>query len=437
MKHTYRKYLKKTVIMSSLLLGLSLGTSILADAIPVKITEDNGRFQLIRGGEPYAVHGAGLEFADIGVFASHGGNSIRTWRTDNARFTGLEMLDNAAKHGVTVALCIEIGRERHGFDYNDEEAVAAQLEYARQEVMKYKDHPALLTWIIGNEANLSFRNPKVFDAINDISKMIHELDPNHPTTTALAGFSGQLAGLIKTRAPDLDFLSIQMYGDIVNLPRYIKETGYEGPYFVTEWGSIGHWEVRKTSWGAPVEQNSTEKAANYLKSYKVAIASSPDQVIGSYVFLWGQKQERTPTWYGMFLSDGSKTEAVDVMQSIWTGDWPDNRAPQIKSMNLDSKTSAKDIRLDANGSYKARVKAVDPDGDKLQYHWEIRHESQATQEGGDREELPEALTGLMERDDTEKVDIKAPAVAGAYRLFVYVRDGQGSAGHANIPFLVE
>ena len=437
MKHTYRKYLKKTVIMSSLLLGLSLGTSILADAIPVEITEDNGRFQLMRGGEPYAVHGAGLEFADIGVFASHGGNSIRTWRTDNARFTGLEMLDNAAKHGVTVALCIEIGRERHGFDYNDEEAVAAQLEYARQEVMKYKDHPALLTWIIGNEANLSFRNPKVFDAINDISKMIHELDPNHPTTTALAGFSGQLAGLIKTRAPDLDFLSIQMYGDIVNLPRYIKETGYEGAYFVTEWGSIGHWEVRKTAWGAPVEQNSTEKAANYLKSYKVAIASNPDQVIGSYVFLWGQKQERTPTWYGMFLSDGSKTEAVDVMQSIWTGDWPDNRAPQIKSMNLDSKTSAKDIKLDANGSYKASVKAVDPDGDQLQYHWEIRHESQATQEGGDREELPEALTGLMEHDDNEQVVIKAPAEAGAYRLFVYVRDGQGSAGHANIPFLVE
>ena len=57
--------------------------------------------------------------------------------------------------------------------------MAAQLEYARNEVMKYKDHPALLTWIIGNEANLNFRNPKVFDAINDISKMIHELDPNH------------------------------------------------------------------------------------------------------------------------------------------------------------------------------------------------------------------------------------------------------------------
>ncbi len=50
---------------------------------------------------------------------------------------------------------------------------------------------------------------------------------------------------------------------------------------------------------------------------------------------------------------------------------------------------------------------------------------------------PWPLTGLMEHSDTDQVVIKAPAEAGAYRLFVYVRDGHGNAGHANIPFLVE
>ena len=437
MKFTRLNTLKTAVCALGLLLGLSHGANAQAGAIPVTITQKDGQFQLLRGGEPYAIRGAGLEFGDMDHFAAHGGNSIRTWRTDNARFTGQEMLDRAAEHGVTVALCIEIGRERLGFDYNDEAAVAAQLEYARNEVMKYKDHPALLAWIIGNEANLSYRNPKVFDAINDISKMIHELDPNHPTTTALAGFSAQLAKMIETRSPDLDFISIQMYADVVNLPRYIKEIGYKGPYFVTEWGSIGHWEVRKTAWGAPVEQNSTDKAANYLKSYEVAIASNPGQLIGSYVFLWGQKQERTPTWYGMLLADGSETEAIDVMHHVWKGSWPDNRAPQVKTLQLDSKTSAKDVRLKAGKAYKASVKAQDPDGDQLLYQWEIMHESKATQEGGDREEVPLAISGLIEHPDQEQVVITAPAESGAYRLFVYVRDGKGSAGHANIPFFVE
>ena len=54
-----------------------------------------------------------------------------------------------------------------------------------------------LAWIIGNEPNLRYTNPKVFDAINDISKMIHQVDTNHPTTTALSGFSAELATLIE------------------------------------------------------------------------------------------------------------------------------------------------------------------------------------------------------------------------------------------------
>jgi len=407
-------------------------------AIPVVITEEEGRYQLIRGGQPYVIHGAGMEYSRyFEALVSHGGNSLRTWSTSNPAWTAQQTLDEAAQHGVTVSLCIEIARERHGFDYDDEQAVAAQMEYARGEVLKYKDHPALLTWVIGNEANYAFKNPKVFDAINDISKMIHEVDPNHPTTTALAGFNAELAGLIDARASDLDFLSIQMYGDIVNLPRYIDETGFDKPYFVTEWGAIGHWEVAKTSWGAPVEQNSSAKAANYLKSYQVAIASDPDQAIGSYVFLWGQKQERTPTWYGMFLSDGTETETIDVMHYIWNGTWPDNRSPQIEEMLLDSRSAYQDVIVNAGKRLDAGVIASDPDGDTLEYRWELMRESAATQEGGDREELPEFFPNLIDGTEQNKVVVTAPAEKGAYRLFVYVYDGAGHAGHANIPFLVQ
>ena len=406
-------------------------------AVPVEVVMLDGRYTLLRGGEPYPIRGAGIEFADVGNFAAHGGNSLRTWRTDSRFSTGQEVLDEAASHGVTVVMCIEIGRERLGFDYDDEQAVAEQLEYARGEVMKYKDHPALLAWMVGNEANLFFENPRVFDAINDIARMIHEVDGQHPVTTALAGFSPELAGLIRERAPDLDFVSVQLYGDIVHLPAILEASDWEAPLFVTEWGAIGHWEVPQTSWGAPIEQNSSEKAANYLRSHEIAIASNPQLIMGSYVFLWGQKQERTPTWYGLFLEDGTETEAVDVMHYIWNGEWPSNRSPTIEGMFFDEKNAVDNVILTADSEYEAGIRATDPDGDALVYRWEIMRESEATQEGGDLEEVPKRIDGLINDPGGGRVRVTAPPEPGAYRLFAYVYDGQGNAGHANIPFLVE
>lgn len=405
-------------------------------AIPVTVVNREGRYALHRDGQPYEIRGAGISGGDIASFAAHGGNSFRNWR-DNRLPDGLKVLDEAAAHGLTVAMCIPVGRERHGFDYDDEEAVARQFEMARNEVLRYKDHPALLAWIIGNEPDLSYTNPKVFDAINDISKMIHELDGNHPTTTALTfSFNPEMIGLVKDRLHDLDIISVQKYADVVNVPRYINEAGIDRPFFVTEWGPKGHWEVSKTSWGAPIEPNSSEKAAHYLSNYQQTIAPHSDRIIGSYAFLWGQKQERTPTWYGMFLKDGSETETIDVMHYAWNGEWPANRSPRIDAMALDSKRSDQDVILAAGASYPANVMAEDPDGDPLTYRWELMRESAAKQEGGDSEEIPEVLSGLIEGAGNS-VSIMAPAQPGAYRLFVYVHDGQGHAGHANIPFLVE
>jgi Glycosyl hydrolases family 2, TIM barrel domain len=407
-----------------------------AGAVPVSVARDGMKFVLLRDGKPYPVKGAGLEFGSVAALAAHGGNSFRTWRTENGQRSGREVLDEAAQHGLTVAMCIEIGRERLKFDYDDEKAVAKQLEFARREVLKYKDHPALLAWIIGNEANLRFKNPKVFDAINDISKMIHQVDPNHPTTTALSGFSSELATLIDTRAPDLDFVSIQMYGDIVNLPRYLAEANFRKPYMVTEWGATGHWEVDKTTWGAPIEHTSSEKAASYRKAYETVVASGDPRLIGNYVFLWGQKQERTPTWYGLFLADGSATETVDFMQFAWTGAWPANRSPHVGALRLDSKLATDDVVVAPGQRVAASIAATDPEGGKLSYSWQVVREIVVKQDGGDDEPMPPTVRVRMDDADGASPSFIAPRRPGAYRLFVYVHDQSGGAGHANIPFYV-
>lgn len=429
-----------TIVLSfALIMGCSVQESSDEGAAVTKSTIEKGAngYQLLLDGEPFFIQGAGLEFGSIPKLAAHGANSFRTWRTDNGQRSGKEVLDDAQKYGLKVTMGIDVGRERLGFDYDDEDAVNAQLERIRKEVMELKDHPALIIWGIGNELNHEAENPKVWDAVNEISKMIHEIDPNHLTTTSLAGMNKEFVHLIMERASDLDILSVQMYAEVAILPRLLKESGWEGPLMVTEWGATGYWEVGTTSWGAPLENNSSVKADFYMERYRNAIESQKEQVIGSYVFLWGQKQERTPTWFGMFMPDGKETESIDMMHYVWNDSWPANRSPRINDFTLESKKAEDNIKLAAGKKYQASIDVSDPDNDVLSYRWEIMKESNTNATGGDAEQVPEVIQGLISSDQTTgDVEFLSPKEEGAYRLFIYVDDNNDHTAHANIPFWV-
>ncbi|WP_312792171.1 family 16 glycosylhydrolase [Sphingobacterium sp.] len=399
---------------------------------PVKSTIvklENG-FTILRNGQPYFIKGAGGT-SNLEKLKAYGGNSIRTWNPQQAD----GILHKAQKLGLTVTLGLNVKTERHGFDYDNPVAVAQQKEYIRTIVLKYKDHPALLAWGIGNELNLHYSNPKVWDAVNSIAKMIHELDPNHLVTTMLAGVNQKEIDYIKTRCPALDLIAVQVYGRLAAVPEQLKKTGWNKPYIVTEWGPTGHWEGLQTPWGASIEETSHEKALVYQSRYEASIAMDKN-CLGSYVFLWGQKQERTPTWYGLFTESGEENEVVDVMQYLWSGQWPRNRAPQLDSLLLDNKHAKDFIYLESSNTYPIEVFAQDPNGDKLAIRWELLKESTDLKEGGDREERPQAVTGFIKNSTGNRTLLTAPYKEGAYRLFVYASDGNNKVATANIPFFV-
>ena len=409
-------------------------TDIPASTVKVEIVPTETGYQLLRGGEPYEVRGAGMATDDLERFAAHGGNSIRTWNTLSAGTQ--ELLDKAHELGITVSLGLPVKAERHGFDYDDPEAVAAQLDLARKEVIKYRDHPALLTWLIGNELNHSYTNPAVWDAVNDIARMIHEEDPNHPVSSTLAGFNADVVADILARAPDLDFFSFQDYGSLFGLPHHMESTGFSEPFMVTEWGTIGYWEMETTDWGAPVELTSSEKADKILEAHEDVLEGFGDQLIGSYVFFWGQKQERTHTWFGLLMDSGEETETVDVMHFLWTGSWPENRTPRIDSILLDGKGHRDSVTLQAGEPAEAVIDVSDANGDALTIHWEVKAESTSTETGGDFEEPIPNIEGLLSSTNETRVKLTV-SDPGAYRLYAYAYDGNGHAAHANIPFLVE
>lgn len=425
----------------SCLFGLALAaTTSQAVAAPAEVrivTSAAGDHMLHVDGAPFRIRGAGLQDGDQETLAARGANSFRTWHTAEDQAAVRAMLDRAQRNGLMVAMGLHVGKERHGFDFDDAAAIEAQQTRLLAQVRAYKDHPAVLMWVVGNELNLEARDPRVWDVVESITTAIQSEDPHHPVMTPLAGFDTTLAEQLRKRAPSLDLIGIQMYGDIGELPRKVEAAQWRGPYVVTEWGPTGHWESPETVWGAAIEDTASRKAELLVERYTDVIEADAGQGLGSYVFLWGQKQERTPTWYGLFLSSGDSTPGVDAMQHLWTGAWPGNRAPSITPLRIDRRLATESVVLSPGATHLAQVEARDPDGDALRYQWTVREESRATSIGGDPETLPAEVDIRRLNEATDgRLSFEAPSKPGAYRLFVEVHDGQGHAAYANFPFHV-
>ena len=414
-----------------LLLWLTLPCVAQDGPIKVEVVQEDGKWQILRGGEPYFIKGVGgQDFLDEAK--AYGANSIRTWSPDKAK----EVLDAAHERDMTVLMGLWVGQERQGFDYDDAKAVKAQLEGFRAVVKDLKDHPALLMWGVGNENDLFYDNFKVWNAINDICKMIHEEDPNHPTMTVTAGLDVAEVKLIKEFAPHVDVYGINTYAGLLGISKELRMYGWDGPYCITEWGPNGHWEVAKTTWGVPVEQTSTEKAASYQERYRKGIANDPDMCIGSYVFLWGQKQETTSTWYGLFLEDGSSTAVMDVLEYEWSGQWPSNRSPNITSFKLNGLTAYESPESAPGDINTLVIDASDADNDDLEFVFDLLPESTDIKSGGDAESRPDAIAFKIISNKNGELKFRAPVKEGPYRMFITIYDGNGNAATANMPFFV-
>ena len=412
------------------LLGLSLAADgALADGpTPVRVERVGSGYQLVRGGQPFLVKGVGGEsrFAEL---AACGGNSVRTWGVDNLD----RVLADAQKHGLTVAVGLWLGHERHGFDYNDADQVAEQLEKCRAVIENYKNHPAVLLWGIGNEMEGygAGDNAAIWSAINNIAAMAKKLDPNHPTMTVVAEIGGDRVKNLHRLCPDIDLVGINCYGGAATIARRYREAGGTKPYLLTEFGPPGSWEVAKTSWGAALEPTSSEKAAAYRKTYEQNVLGGDGLCLGSYAFLWGQKQEATPTWFGLFLKSGERTEAVDVLQELWSGRKPANRCPRIESLELVGSS-----QVDPGETIEVRLKASDLEMDPLTIRWVVQAEPGVASVGGDRQAEPPTFPDAVVKATDSGATIAAPKGGGGYRAFAYVSDGKGGAAVANVPFRV-
>jgi len=397
--------------------------------VPVQIVTTPTGYQLLRGGKPYFIKGAaGLQYFEEVRLA--GGNSVRLWTTDYAE----PLLQEANRQGLTVTLGLWMPHRRTGFDYHDQKSVAKLMANLREQVIKYRDSPALLMWSIGSELNMKVVDPNVYQVVNEVARMIHELDPFHPVTTILDS-SLNLADAVRTFSPEIDLLSVNSFGGLQSVRQDLKQFKWIKPYIITEFGAKGYWESDSTVWGAPLEQTSTEKATFIQERYQQSIIADSTHCLGSYVFYWGQKNEMTPTWFSLTSAIGEKTQAIDVMYELWSHQPSPNAAPRIQLFELAGKPKAKNLILQASKTYLAQAVAFDPDGDSLTTRWEILPEGRAsyTVPIGDDSPL-EPVLGSIKQVRGVRTQIPMPRTAGYYRLYITISDGHGGIATANQPF---
>lgn len=397
----------------------------------------DGGFELLRDGKPFFIKGAG-GVQNLDELAKFGGNSIRTWGIEqlDEKIDGKPLMDRAQELGLAVTAGIWLKHERQGFNYSDPEKVKQQRDEVRAAVRKYKDHPALLMWGLGNEMEgptADGSDPRIWKELEELAKIVKAEDPNHPVMTVIAGAGATKVRGVMSYYPGIDVLGVNAYGGASGVGKALKDAGWNKPFVLTEFGPLGHWEVHKTKWGAPVEPSGRDKAGSYYATQTNVVGDGKGLCLGTYVFLWGQKQEVTSTWYGMFLKSGEKLPTVDAIVYAWSGRWPENRCPKIMRIE----TPLREAVVGKGQEIKVAAEAKDPEGDALAYEWKVFQETTEKSVGGDAEAEPPTVEGCVVSQTGGEATIRTPDKPGPYRLFLTVRDGKGNASADNIPFLVK
>ncbi len=397
-------------------------------AVRVELHQQDGAWQLLRDGKPYFVQGGGGR-GSLKALVAAGGNSVRTWGVDRIG----PLLDEAQALGVSVTVGIWLGQPRHGFNYNSARQVENQKEQVRKAILKYKDHPAVLMWGLGNEMEVGHEEDAVlWLAINDLAALAHKLDPNHPTMTVFAEIDARKVQSVHKLCPEIDIVGINSYSTVASVPKRYKEAGGVKPYIMAEFGPPGSWETPRNAFGSAVELTSTKKAEIYADAWRQAVAAHKDNCLGGYAFIWGNKQEYTATWFGMFAPDGTRLGAVDAMTELWSGKPPANRCPAIKSLRIEGTDD-----VDPAATVQATLDASDPESDPITVKWVLQSEQKKFGAGGDKEPVPPVFAETIIQSSEKSAKVKLPKEPGSYRLFVFVTDDHGGGATANVPLRVK
>ncbi|MEO5788141.1 MAG: glycoside hydrolase family 2 TIM barrel-domain containing protein [Gelidibacter sp.] len=409
-------------------------TKIADDTKTVYITKDQNSFKLYRNGAPFKIRGASGHHY-LNSLSEIGANTIRVYDSISEA-----LLDEAHQNNLAVIIDIPLPKYNKEYNfYSDEKKTNELKDSIKTVVNKYKKHPALLFWNLGNELDypLVFRKNAFINTFNELIDMIHKEDPNHPVGTCLIPSRTQTLS-IHLHSPQLDVIGFNAFGNLKMIKPLMKKIAIVTnvlPYYISEYGSNGPWEETMTPWLVPIEQTSTKKAEQYVELYNANILKD-EASLGDLAFFWGQKQEHTHTWFSVFDEDGRKSQVFYSLKSLWgapknENDWP----PQIKYMLIDNQGANDTLIYSANEIKTAKIIMESPLDTTYQFKWEVFNEGWNYNQT-ENERQPKKLSIRIIEKKANSLTFNIPDKEGPFRIFAYVYDGKGNFATANIPFYV-
>ncbi len=420
----------------------------------VFIKKTDTGFQLYRNGSPFNIQGASgnSHFEEL---AHIGGNTIRVFDTINIH----NILNEAQKNNLAVIVDIPLPKYTPEYNsYLNENNNIVLKQKIRILVNKHKNHPALLMWNLGNEVHypivlykrklINLFSKTLFSQENNFIKIYNELidivhleDPNHPVcTTLIAVESKNQIESIYLNSPEIDLLSFNIFAKIKDFNFTSDRVSFlfgAKPYYISEWGTDGHWESEKTLWMAPIEQTSAKKAEQVKTRYNIIKERNDGTCLGHLIFYWGQKQEITHTWFSIFDAMGRKSQIYYELQNIWKNQSNTaNGAPKVRYMLIDKKGARSQLVYKPNEIKKAQVFLDGEPDTTLRYNWEIYEENWNYKGANDRQKISEKISGCIETLEDNTAIFRVPAKEGPYRIFAYIYDRKGNFAVTNTPFYV-
>ena len=397
--------------------------------VTVEKRKDN--WTLLVEGNPFEIKGVTFGYdKDVSNYDKHfrdlkylGVNTIRTWGTDENTD---QLLDAANAHGIKVMLGIWMRHGRAGmeaddsFDYlNDADGKEDMYVQAIEVVQKYKDHPAVLMWGIGNEVylNTSTDEEKIAYSklLERICAQIQLIDSDHPVVSVGAWTFG--AEWWSTYVPSIDIYGINTYGAGANiLPEELAKKGIDKPYVITEFGVRGEWEIEKDKNGVKPEPSDEEKYEVIVKGYKEWIRPKPS-CLGVYIFHFANDNRHIGPWL-LSHFQGMTRPQYWAIREAYTDMSPDNNVPKIKSFQLpDAPTNSEEwipVVLEVEDAEKEKLEA------RFYYN----------QRTGSRKRRDQLVEMNIKGNFSEGFKIQLPKVNGGIKVYATVSDSFQNVGIA-------